>query len=74
MLLQYRRGKLFKGKLDSEKVSVSILHYNNLKMRLENAERINVFLECSGSLWETECLRKKKDVSKALVSSECGPS
>lgn len=51
--------------------SINVIHYNNLKPRLERAERLNVFLQSSGKLWESKCSRLKKELEDAIVSNEC---
>lgn len=58
-------------KTNEEEVKLSVEEYNTLKRRLETAERLNVFLESSGSLWKAECERLKIELNKALINSEC---
>lgn len=68
--IQVHRDNILGDTLDSDKISVGIHHYNNLKTRVENAERLKVFLDSFKSLWKTECTQSKKEVNKAFISSE----
>lgn len=50
---QHLSGKINKARPDEMIINVD--EYNTLKQRLENAVKLNSFLESSGSLWKAEC-------------------
>lgn len=55
----------------TERVSVSILYYKDIKTRPQIAERLEAFLKSLGSLLKIERFPLRKVLNKALASDEC---
>lgn len=56
--------------IDEATIKIRKDRYNDLKKRLENTEKLNVFREYFEHLWNSEAARLPKQLSKALVRAE----
>lgn len=55
----------------SDFVSISACHYDRMKKRLEDPEKLNKFLMPPGNLWKAECKELNKNLRKAKTEADC---